>query len=541
MTDNAQPDGPSAPAPRLLRSTVAVGRMTVLSRILGLVRDIFFARFFGASLVMDAFFVAFKIPNIFRRFFAEGAFSAAFVPVFAEYDETRDHAEVQELVNRVSGTLGLVLFVFTAISVIAAPALIAVFGMGWLWSPAPEDADKYALAVDMLRFTFPYLFFISLTALAGGILNTYHRFAAPAFVPALLNIVLIIFAVWIAPHSDRPGIVLAIGVFVAGLVQLLFMLPFLAAVRLVPVPRWGGRDPGVRKIVRLTLPVIFGSSVAQISILFDTLIASFLVTGSISWLYFSDRLMEFPLGVFGIALATVILPNLSRQHAAQSTERFTATLDWAVRLAILIAAPAAVGLFVLAGPALATIFYGGLFDADDVNMARLSLMAYAAGLLGFTLVKVLAPGYFARQETRQPVRIGLIALALNMVLNIALVVPWVRSGTAGPHTGLALATSVSAFVNAGLLYRGLYKAGILRPTPGWFRLLINVAVACALMTALIIYFLPPLDLWLQASVLIRCLWLTAAVLGGATAYVAVLFAVGVRAADFRIESFDHSA
>ena len=541
MTDNAQPDGPSAPAPRLLRSTVAVGGMTVLSRILGLVRDIFFARFFGASLVMDAFFVAFKIPNIFRRFFAEGAFSAAFVPVFAEYDETRDHAEVQELVNRVSGTLGLVLFVFTAIGVIAAPALIAVFGMGWLWSPAPEDADKYALAVDMLRFTFPYLFFISLTALAGGILNTYHRFAAPAFVPALLNIVLIIFAVWIAPHSDRPGIVLAIGVFVAGLVQLLFMLPFLTAVRLVPVPRWGGRDPGVRKMVRLTLPVIFGSSVAQISILFDTLIASFLVTGSISWLYFSDRLMEFPLGVFGIALATVILPNLSRQHAAQSTERFTATLDWAVRLAILIAAPAAVGLFVLAGPALATIFYGGLFDADDVNMARLSLMAYAAGLLGFTLVKVLAPGYFARQETRQPVRIGLIALALNMVLNIALVVPWVRSGTAGPHTGLALATSVSAFVNAGLLYRGLYKAGILRPTPGWFRLLINVAVACALMTALIIYFLPPLDLWLQASVLIRCLWLTAAVLGGATAYVAVLFAVGVRAADFRIESFDHSA
>ena len=541
MTDNAQPSGPPAPGPRLLRSTVAVGGMTILSRILGLVRDIVFARFFGASLVMDAFFVAFKIPNIFRRFFAEGAFSAAFVPVFAEYDERRDRAEVQELINRVAGTLGLVLFVFTAIGVIAAPALIAVFGMGWLWSPAPEEADKYALAVDMLRFTFPYLFFISLTALAGGILNTYHRFAAPAFVPALLNIVLIIFAVWIAPYSDRPGIVLAIGVFTAGLVQLLFMLPFLAAVRLMPVPRWGWRDPGVRRIVRLTLPVIFGSSVAQISILFDTLIASFLVTGSISWLYFSDRLMEFPLGVFGIALATVILPNLSRQHAAQSTEAFAATLDWAVRLAILIAAPAAVGLFVLAGPALGTIFYGGLFDANDVNMARLSLMAYAAGLLGFTLVKVMAPGYFARQETRQPVRIGVIALAVNMVLNIALVVPWVRSGTAGPHTGLALATSISAFVNAGLLYRGLYKAGILRPTPGWSRLLLNVAVACALMGALIIYFLPPLDLWLQSPVLTRCLWLTAAVVGGATVYVAALFAVGVRPADFRIKSFDHSA
>ena len=352
---------------------------------------------------------------------------------------------------------------------------------------------------------------------------------------------LIIFAVWIAPHFERPGIVLAIGVFVAGLVQLLFMLPFLAAVRMVPVPRWGWRDPGVRRIVRLTLPVIFGSSAAQISILFDTLIASFLMTGSISWLYFSDRLIEFPLGVFGIALATVIMPNLSRQHASQSSERFASTLDWALRLAILIAAPAAVGLFVLAGPMLGTIFYGGLFNANDVNMARLSLMAYSAGLLGFTLVKVLAPGYFARQEPRQAVRFGLVALAVNIVLNIILVVPWVRSGAPGPHAGLALATSVSALLNAGLLYRGLLKAGILRPTRGWPRLLLKVVVACALMALLISYFVPPLELWLQASLLTRCLWLTAAVFGGAMAYVAVLFAVGVRPADFGVKSFSLSA
>lgn len=541
MTANVQPSGACPPGQRLLRSSVAVGGMTILSRALGLVRDIVYARFFGASLVMDAFFVAFKIPNIFRRFFAEGAFSQAFVPVFAEYDENRDRAEVKELINRVTGTLGLVLFVFTAIGVIAAPALIAVFGMGWFWSPAPENANKYALAVDMLRFTFPYLFFISLTALAGGILNTYHRFAVPAFVPVLLNIVLIIFAVWIAPHFERPGIVLAIGVFVAGLVQLLFMLPFLAAVRMVPVPRWGWRDPGVRRIVRLTLPVIFGSSAAQIGILFDTLIASFLMTGSISWLYFSDRLMEFPLGVFGIALATVIMPNLSRQHASQSSERFASTLDWALRLAILIAAPAAVGLFVLAGPMLATIFYGGLFNANDVNMARLSLMAYSAGLLGFTLVKVLAPGYFARQEPRQPVRFGLVALAVNMVLNLALVVPWAQSGAPGPHAGLALATSVSALLNAGLLYRGLCKAGLLRPTLGWLRLLLKVVVACALMALLISYFVPPLELWLQASLLTRCLWLTGAVFGGAMAYFAVLFAVGVRPADFEVKSLSLSA
>jgi putative peptidoglycan lipid II flippase len=342
--------------------------MTLLSRILGLVRDVVYARFFGAGIVMDAFFVAFKLPNMFRRFFAEGAFSQSFVPVFAEYDETRSRAEVQELADRVAGTLGLVLFGFTLLGVLGAPLLISVAGMGWILNPDADSAEKFDLAVDMLRFTFPYLLFISLTALAGSILNTYQRFAAAAFAPVLLNIVLISFAAFIAPEFSNPGLVLAVGVFVAGFVQLLFMLPSLLRVKVLPRPRWGWRDPGVQRIVKLMLPAIFGSSVAQINILFDTLLASFLVTGSISWLYYSDRLMEFPLGVFGIALATVILPNLSREFAAESMGRFAAMLDWALRVVVVIAVPSAAGLFLLAGPALTTIFYGGQFTAADVAM-----------------------------------------------------------------------------------------------------------------------------------------------------------------------------
>lgn len=531
-SDSNTPQNP----PRLLRSTSVVGGMTLLSRILGLVRDIVFARFFGAGIVMDAFFVAFKIPNIFRRFFAEGAFSQAFVPVFTEYDEARSQAEVKELVDRVTGTLGLILLVMTVVGVVAAPALISVFGMGWVWSSVPEDADKFALAVDMLRLTFPYLFFVSLVALGGGILNTYHRFAAPAFAPVLLNVVLISFAAFIAPYYSRPGIALAAGVFAAGLVQLLFLLPFLSQLKVLPRPRWGSAHPGVRKIGRLMVPAIFGSSVAQINILFDTLIASFLVTGSISWLYYSDRLMEFPLGVFGIALATVILPNLSRQHAAESPQAFSSMLDWAMRLTVLIALPATIGLFMLAGPVLTTIFYGGQFDAEDVGMAVPSLMAYSVGLTGFIFVKVLAPGFFARQDTRTPVRIGIIALVVNMFLNVLIVVPWVRSGWAAPHAGLAIATSCSAFINAGLLWWKLHKDDVWRPQPGWRRFLLQVIVACSVMVMMLASFVAPLAGWMEADTWTRCLWLALAVGGGAGVYIAALLAVGLRPAALRMTS-----
>ena len=536
MPDNQE--NPTASTRRLLKSTSVVGGMTMLSRVLGLVRDIVFARFFGAGIVMDAFFVAFKIPNIFRRFFAEGAFAQSFVPVFTEYDETGSAADVQDLVDRVAGTLGLILFCFTAVGVLAAPVLISVFGMGWLWSPVAEDADKFALAVDMLRLTFPYLFFISMTAMAGGILNTYQRFAVPAFAPVLLNVVLILFATLVAPYYSRPGLALSAGVFAAGLLQLLFMMPFLLHLKVFPVPRWGMSHPGVRKIMRLMAPAIFGSSVAQINILFDTLIASFLVTGSISWLYYSDRLMEFPLGVFGIALATVILPNLSRHHASESPGRFSSTLDWSMRLTMLIALPATVGLVMLAGPLLTTIFFGGKFGALDIGMATPSLMAYSFGLTGFIFVKVLAPGYFARQDTRTPVRIGIIALATNMLLNVLIVVPWLRAGWAAPHTGLAIATAISAYLNAGLLCRGLHKQGVWRPQPGWGRFLLQVGVAAGVMGIMLYNFVAPVAGWIEADLLTRCLWLLASVTGGMFVYGAALFTVGLRPDALRMTSSD---
>jgi len=527
-------------SPGLLRSTAVVGSMTLLSRVLGLLRDVIFARFFGAGLLMDAFFVAFKIPNIFRRFFAEGAFSQSFVPVFAEYDETRTQAEVKELADRVAGTLGLILLVFTVIGVVAAPVLISVAGMGWLLNPDADSAEKFDLAVVMLRFTFPYLLFISLTALAGAILNTYHRFAAAAFAPVLLNVVLISFAAFVAPNFSQPGVVLAAGVFVAGAVQLLFMLPLLARIRMLPRPKWGWQDSGVQRITKLMLPAIFGSSVAQINILFDTLLASFLVTGSISWLYYSDRLMEFPLGVFGIALATVILPNLSREYATDSTEGFAAMLDWALRLVVLIALPAAVGLFLLAGPALTTIFYGGRFDVGDVNMATLSLMAYSFGVLGFILVKVLVPGYFSRQDTKTPVKIGIIALLVNMVLNVLIVVPWLQSGAAGPHAGLAVATSISSFLNAGLLYRGLLKEGVIRHSSGWGAFLLRVLLATAIMAMLLSYFVPEQARWFEADFLQTLLWLTIAIIGGGLAYIVTLLATGMRPSQLVMKPSVHS-
>jgi putative peptidoglycan lipid II flippase len=511
--------------------------MTLLSRVLGLVRDIVFARFFGAEAVMDAFFVAFKIPNIFRRFFAEGAFSQAFVPVFAEVDEQGSRDEVRELIDRTAGTLGTVLFVFTAVGVVAAPVLIALFAPGFL---GDEGRTRYDLAVGMLRLTFPYLLFISLTALAGAILNTYRQFGVPAFAPVLLNVVLILFAAWVAPGAREPGLALAAGVFAAGAVQLLFMLPFLLRIRLMPRPKWGWNHPRVRRVITLMAPIIFGASVAQINILFDTLIASFLATGSISWLYYSDRLMEFPLGVFGIALATVILPRLSRQHATESPAEFAATVNWALRLVFLIALPAAAGLATLAGPILTTIFAGGEFGADDVQMATLSLLAYSLGLPGFILIKVLAPGYFARQDTRTPVRIGVIALLVNMVLNVLIVVPWVWAGWPGPHAGLALATALSAYLNAGLLWRGLRRAHVVQVAPGWRRFLLQVVVATAIMIALLNYFTVEVTAWLEALTWTRVGWLAAAVLGGLAAYAGSLLATGLRPGDLKMTRPDAS-
>ena len=513
----------------LLRSTSTVSIMTLASRILGLVRDVVFARFFGAGLVMDAFLTAFRIPNMLRRFSAEGAFSQGFVPVMGRYRERHSADETREFVDAVAGTLGVVLFVITLVGVIAAPVLVAIVAPGFI-----DDEGRFDLATLMLRFTFPYLLFVSLTAFAGGILNTYDRFAVPAFTPVLLNVVLIAFAVWVSPWLDEPGMALAYAVFVAGLAQLAFQLPFLAAIGRLPRPRWNPRHAGVRRVGRLMLPAIFGSSVAQVNVLLGSVIASLLGVGKISLLYYSDRLMEFPLGLFGIALATVTLPTLSRQHAARSIDAFAATLDWSMKLVVLIAVPSAIGLIVLAEPLFATIFYGGAFTAADVRLAGLSLQAFALGLVGFSFVKILAPAYFAREDTRTPVRIALIALVVNFVLSVVLAYLLTRAGYEATHAGLALAISVAAILNAGLLYRGLRRDGIVRHSVGWPGLLLRFTIANGLMTLALVATARPIDWWLLATPTARAGFLLLQISIGVAVYFLTLFVSGVRPNTLRL-------
>lgn len=527
-------DAPAAPAAPgsargLLASTSVVSAMTLLSRILGLVRDVVFARYFGATIVMDAFIVANRIPNMLRRFFAEGAFSQGFVPVMARYREQHDHEEARQLIDAVAGTLGLILFLVTLAGVIAAPLLVLVVAPGFV-----GDDGRFDLATAMLRFTFPYLLFVSLTAFAGGILNTYGRFAAPAFTPVLLNVALIAAALWLSPMLAEPGMALAYGVLAAGVVQLLFQLPFLAKIHAIPRPRWRPAHAGVRRIGKLMLPAIFGSSVAQLNVLVGGVIASMLGVGKISLLYYSDRLMEFPLGLFGIALATVTLPHLSRQHASRSTAQFAQTMDWSLKLTLLIAVPAAIGLIMLAGPLTATIFFGGEFSPDDVRLAAIALQAFAFGLIGFSLVKTLAPAYFAREDTRTPVRIGLIALLVNFIISVALAWWLVSIGSDASHAGLALAISIAALVNAALLYRGLRRDGVIVHASDWNPLLVRFAVANTVMAVVLVWLDRPLDWWLTIAPLERAGWLLLSVTAAALTYFAALWGAGGRLSHFRL-------
>ena len=504
----------------LLKSTGVVGASTLASRAAGFVRDVVIAQGFGASAGADAFFVAFRLPNFLRRLFAEGAFAQAFVPVLSEYQAQREIGEVRDLVSHVAGALIGVLAVVTVAGVVAAPVLVAVFAPGFLSDPA-----KYALAVEMVRITFPYVFFISLVAFAGGILNTYGRFAVPAVTPVLLNLCLIGAALWFAPVLDVPVVALAWGVLAAGFVQLAFQFPALAALGMLVRPRLRRAHEGVSRVISLIVPAVFGVSVSQINLLVDTVIASFLVTGSVSWLYFSDRMVEFPLGVFGIALATVILPHLSRQHATVSPESFSDTLDWALRLVVLVATPAALGLGMLAAPILTTLFQYGQFSAHDVDMAARSLLAFAFGLLGFVAIKVLAAGYFSRQDTRTPVRIGIVAMLSNIVFNLALVVPLA-------HAGLALATTLSALLNAGLLLRGLVVRGVYRPRPGWGRFIVRVA-SCNLVLGAALWWLrgEPAE-WTEADAATRAFRLCAVVATAVALYVVAGLGLGMRPRDF---------
>ena len=515
-----------------LRNTTIVGLLTLLSRVTGVIRDMVYLISFGAGPLMDAFLVAFKIPNFMRRLFAEGAFSQAFVPVVSEYRVRSTHDEVRDLVDGAAGTLASFLALVTVVGIVVAPLLVLLFAPGF----RAEEA-KFDLTVEMLRWTFPYLLFISLTALAGGVLNSYGRFAVPAFTSTLLNLTMIVFAAWVAPRFEQPALGLAIGVFVAGALQLAFQIPFMLRLRLLRRPRWRWDHSGVRKIGRLMMPAIFGSSVSQVALLLDTLIASFLATGSIAWLYYADRLMEFPLGVFSIALATVILPGLAAHHAAASPARFTAMLDWALRLTIVVVLPATAALLVLAGPLTVAIFHYGRFDENDVRMSSLALMAYSSGLLGFSLVKVLAPGFFARQDTRTPVRIGIQSLGVNIGLNLAIVLPLALThDRPGLHALLALNNGIGAWYNSSMLYRGLRRQGVLKPSPGWRRLLVQIASATVLMCAFLWWLAGDTARWIEMGAWQRVQWMSLLVAGGAVIYFGVLWLLGLRPADLRVRS-----
>ena len=501
MTEPGQPDEVEDEKPassasvgdpaELVRSSAVVGVATLLSRVLGLLRDVVLANLIGASSNADAFFVAFKIPNFLRRLFAEGAFAQAFVPVLAQTREQGGSAAVRELIDRVAGMLGGILTGLTVLTVMASPFVALLFAPGFLRDPA-----KLALTGDLIKLTFPYLLLISLTGFAGAILNSYQRFAVPALTPILLNLSLIAAALWVAPGFDEPVVALALGVLIAGFAQLLFQLPALASIDLVPRPRWQPGHEGVRRILILMVPALFGVSVSQINLLLDTVLASLLPAGSVSWLYYSDRLTELPLGIFAIAIATVILPALSGQRARADDPAFSGTLSWAVRSVGFIAIPATLALAILAEPLLVTLFQYGAFGADDRFMAAASLRAYTLGLGAFMLVKVLAPGFYARQDMKTPVRIGIIAMVTNMVLNMLFVFPlmwWFEMG----HVGLALATSVAAWLNAALLYRGLHRAGILVLEASARQWLIKVMVSATVMSVLLLQATPDMVMWTE--------------------------------------------
>ncbi|EHH2533346.1 murein biosynthesis integral membrane protein MurJ [Vibrio parahaemolyticus] len=513
---------------RLLKSGMIVSAMTLISRVLGLVRDVVVANLMGAGASADVFFFANKIPNFLRRLFAEGAFSQAFVPVLTENHAQGDMDKTRELIARAAGTLGVIVSIVTVLGVLGSGVVTALFGFGWFldWMHGGPAAEKFELASLMLKITFPYLWFITFVALSGAILNTLGKFAVSSFTPVFLNVMIILAAWFISPQMSQPEIGLAIGVFLGGLVQFLFQIPFLIKAGVMVKPKWGWRDPGVVKIRTLMIPALFGVSVSQINLLFDTFIASFLQTGSISWLYYSDRLLEFPLGLFGIAIATVILPALSRKHVDSQSEGFAHTMDWGVRMVTLLGIPAMLGLMALAKPMLMVLFMRGEFSPQDVHQASLSLLAYASGLLNFMLIKVLAPGYYSRQDTKTPVKYGIIAMVTNMVFNAIFAYFY-------GYVGLAIATALSAFVNMALLYRGLHIAGVYQITKRTVFFIVRLVIAGAAMVAAILWQLEDMSVWLEWSFAHRSGMLGMLIGLGAAVYLAVLFLTGVRLKDLK--------
>ena len=494
--------------------------MTLASRITGFIRDTLLAILFGAGLSMDAFVVAFRIPNLLRRLFAEGAFSQAFVPVLGEYRTRLGDEATRVLAGKVLAVLGAALFLVTVIGVIAAPLVVYAMASGFA-----ADAEKFGLTVTMVRICFPYILFVSLVSFCSGLLNTYGSFKAPAFTPVLLNLSFIGFAVAVAPHLQQPIVALAWAVFVGGLLQLAFQVPFLKRIHMLPRPRWDTKDEGVRRILSLMAPAALGVSVAQISLLINTQIASRLGDGPMSWLYYADRLMEFPSALLGVALGTVLLPSLVRHHSGNDSEAYSRLLDWGLRVTLMLALPAAVALAMLGVPLIATLFWHGQFLKADVFMTRNALVGYAVGLAGIILVKVLAPGFYAKQNIRTPVKVAVATLVVTQLLNIAFV-PYFR------HAGLALSISVGACFNAAWLWWLMRRSGAYRPEPGWAAFLLKLFVALYLMGGALWYAMGSESSWFALAAGARALKLTWVIVAGTATYFGALWVMGFRLRDF---------
>ena len=506
----------------LLKVLAKVGSMTFISRILGFVRDTLIARAFGASMLSDAFIVAFKIPNLLRRISAEGAFSQAFVPILGEYKTQRGFDETHALINRVATWLGLILVVVTLLGMLAAPFIVKLIAPGFQANPA-----KMQLTVELLRITFPYIFFISLVSMAGGVLNTYNKFGIPAFTPVWLNVSMIAAVLLFADYFAEPIKVLAWAVFIGGFLQLAFQVPFLKQIGLLPRVDFKRDDEGVWRILKLMGPALLGVSVAQISLILNTIFASFLATGSVSWLYYADRLMEFPTGVLGVALGTILLPSLSKAYASKDEGEYGQLLDWGLRLTFILAAPAAVALAILATPLVSTLFFYGKFTPVDVAMTQQALIAYSVGLLGMILVKILAPGFYARQNIKTPVKVAIFTLVLTQLMNVVFVY-----GLHLNHAGLALALGLGACANAALLYYHLRKSKLYQPQAGWWVFLLKLAFALVVMGGALHVAMGNAAMWLELSVIKRLMHLSWLVALGMGVYFAVLFILGFRPKDF---------
>lgn len=495
--------------------------MTFISRIMGFVRDMVLAQMFGAEASMDAFYLAFRIPNFMRRLFAEGAFSQAFVPVLAEYQKTRPEADVRLFLARIAGNMSAALTIVTIIGILASPIIIYIFAPGF-----GEDSIRHSLAVRMLQLTFPYLMLISLTAMAGAILNTYGYFGVPAFTPVFLNISMIVAAIYLSPKFNTPVMALAWGVLIAGIVQLLFQIPFLKSTNLLVKPQMVFADSGVRKVLKLMVPALFGVSVAQINLMIDSIFASFLQVSSVTWLYYTDRLTDFPLGVFGVAIATVILPHLSRNHAVKSIADYSKALDWALRLLLLIGTPAAFGLIFFSLPMITSFFAYGKFSAFDALQTQKSVITLSMGLPAFMMVKVLASGFYAKQNIKTPVKVGVISMIVNSIFCAILFIPLA-------HAGLTLASSISSYVNSGILIFLLIKRDIYIPRPGWKKFLMQLAFANSILIMFLINVSGNIDYWMNLTRLNRVGLLLAYILIAFTIYIISLLISGVRINQFK--------